>query len=39
VASIGNGKPVNPTNGQLHYDELIPGLFIYKSATTSWIAI
>lgn len=39
VASIGNGKPVNPTNGQLHYDELIPGLFIYKSATTSWIPI
>jgi len=39
VSSIGNGKPVNPTNGQLHYDELVPGFFIYKAATTSWIAI
>lgn len=39
VSSIGNGKPVNPTNGQLHYDELVPGFFIYKTATASWIAI
>lgn len=39
VASNSNGKPVNPTDGQLHYDKLIPGLFMYDSATAAWIAI
>jgi hypothetical protein len=39
VASNSNGKPVNPVDGQLHYDKLIPGLFMYDSATTAWIAI
>lgn len=39
VASIGNGKPVNPTNGQLHYDKLAPGLFIYDSALAAWTAV
>lgn len=39
VASNGNGKPVNPTDGQLHYDKLIPGLFMYDAATAAWIAI
>lgn len=39
VASIGNGKPVNPTNGQLHYDKLVPGLFIYETATAAWLLI
>jgi hypothetical protein len=39
VASIGNGKPVNPTNGQLHYDKLIPGLFIYDSSISAWSAV
>ena len=34
-----NGKPVNPTDGQLHYDKLVPGLFMYNAATTSWVAI
>lgn len=38
VSSIGNGKPVNPVDGQLHYDKLIPGLFIYDLTTASWIA-
>lgn len=38
VASISSGKPINPTNGQLHYDKAVPGLFIYDSATTSWVA-
>lgn len=39
VVSNSNGKPVNPTDGQLHYDKLIPGLFMYDSATAAWIAI
>jgi hypothetical protein len=39
VVSNSNGKPVNPTDGQLHYDKLVPGLFMYDSATTSWVAI
>lgn len=39
VASNSNGKPSNPVDGQLHYDKLIPGLFMYNSATATWIAI
>jgi len=39
VASNSNGKPVNPVDGQLHYDKLIPGLFIYNSATAAWVAV
>lgn len=39
VSSIGNGKPVNPTDGQLHYDKLIPGLFIYDAAIAAWTAV
>ncbi len=37
VASNSNGKPSNPIDGQLHYDKLIPGLFMYNQATTAWI--
>lgn len=39
VVSNSNGKPVNPTDGQLHYDKLIPGLFMYDSTTAAWVAI
>lgn len=39
VASIATGKPLNPVNGQLHYDKTASGFFIYDSATTSWITI
>lgn len=39
VVSNSNGKPINPTDGQLHYDKLVPGLFMYDSATANWIAI
>lgn len=39
VASNSNGKPVNPVDGQLHYDKLVPGLFMYNAATTAWVAI
>lgn len=39
VASNSNGKPVNPVDGQLHYDKLVPGLFMYNAATAAWIAI
>ena len=39
VASRGDGKPVNPVDGQLHYDNLIPGLFMYNSTTAAWVVI
>lgn len=39
VVSNSNGKPSNPIDGQLHYDKLVPGLFMYNAATTTWIAI
>lgn len=39
VVSNSNGKPVNPVDGQLHYDKLIPGLFMYDAGTASWIAV
>ena len=39
VVSNSNGKPVSPVDGQLHYDKLIPGLFMYDSATSAWIAV
>ena len=39
VVSNSNGKPINPTDGQLHYDKLIPGLFMYNAATAAWVAI
>jgi hypothetical protein len=39
VASNSNGKPINPVDGQLHYDKLIPGLFMYDSSITAWIAV
>lgn len=39
IASISNGKPVNPIDGQLHYDKLIPGLFIYNATTAAWVPI
>jgi hypothetical protein len=38
VASISQGKPSNPVNGQLHYDSSVPGLFIYNAATSVWSA-
>jgi hypothetical protein len=39
VASRSNGKPANPTDGQLHYDNAIPGLFMYNSTTAAWVAV
>jgi hypothetical protein len=39
VVSNSNGKPVNPTDGQLHYDKLVPGLFMYDAGTAAWVAI
>lgn len=39
VASISNGKPTSPTNGQLHYDKLVPGLFIYDAVAANWIPV
>lgn len=37
VASIFNGKPTNPVNGQLHYDKTLSRLYVYDSATASWL--
>ena len=39
VSSIGSGKPVSPTDGQLHYDKAIPGLFIYDASIANWTLI
>jgi len=39
VVSNSNGKPVSPIDGQLHYDKLAPGLFMYNAGTSAWIAI
>jgi hypothetical protein len=37
VASISAGKPSNPVNGQLHYDKTLSQLFVYDSATSTWL--
>lgn len=37
VASISSGKPSNPVNGQLHYDTALSKLFVYNSATSTWV--
>jgi hypothetical protein len=34
-----SGYPSNPMDGQLHYDKSVPGLFVYNSTTTSWVAV
>jgi len=39
VASKSSGKPVNPIDGQLHYDIAVPGLFMYNATTTTWVAV
>ena len=38
VASISSGKPSNPVNGQLHYDLALSKMYIYNSASSSWLA-
>jgi hypothetical protein len=38
VASIFAGKPSNPVNGQLHYDKSLSKMYIYDSASSSWLA-
>lgn len=37
VASISTGKPSNPVDGQLHYDKALSKLFVYDSATSTWL--
>ena len=39
VVSNFNNKPANPVDGQLHYDKLVPGLFMYNAATAAWVLI
>lgn len=40
VASVSSGSfPTSPVNGQLHYDESVPALYIYRTSTSSWTAI
>ena len=38
VASISSGKPINPVDGQLHYDLALSKLYVYRAATTTWLA-
>lgn len=38
VGSISSGKPSSPVDGQLHYDLALSKLYIYRAATTSWLA-
>ena len=40
IASVtSSGYPSNPVNGQLHYNESTPALYIYRTGTSSWVAI
>tara|TARA_Y100001938_G_scaffold107038_1_gene146222 strand:- start:174 stop:605 length:432 start_codon:yes stop_codon:yes gene_type:complete len=39
VASISAGLPVNPVDGQIHYNKSTNKLVIYDLATTAWINI
>jgi hypothetical protein len=40
VASVSPGSfPSSPINGQLHYDESVTTLYIYRTSTASWTAI
>ena len=34
-----SGFPSNPTDGQLHYDKSVPGLYIYNATTPGWILV
>ena len=34
-----SGFPVNPTDGQLHYDKSVSALYIYNGTTSSWSAV
>lgn len=37
IASISNGKPGNPIDGQLHYDKIISKMSIYDAVSGSWL--
>lgn len=39
VISNDFGKPINPIDGQLHYDKAVSGLFMYDAASTGWIPV
>jgi len=34
-----SGFPINPIDGQLHYDKSVPALYIYNSTTSNWVAV
>ena len=38
VVSNSSGKPGSPTDGQLHYDKALSKLYMYDSASSSWLA-
>lgn len=38
VATLNLGKPTNPVNGQLHYDTALTKMYIYNTATNTWLA-
>jgi len=31
-----SGFPINPIDGQLHYDKSVPALYIYNATTVNW---
>ncbi len=39
ASTSASGFPINPIDGQLHYDKSVPALYIYNSTTTSWVAV
>jgi hypothetical protein len=40
VASVSSGSfPTSPIDGQLHYDESVTTLYIYRTSVASWTAI
>lgn len=39
ASTSASGFPINPIDGQLHYDKSVPALYIYNSTTASWVAV
>ena len=39
ITSTAGDYPSNPVNGQLHYTESNTTLYIYRTSTSSWVAI
>jgi hypothetical protein len=39
ASTSASGFPSNPTDGQLHYDKSVPGLYIYNATTPGWVLV